>query len=204
MAKGKIVHWKAERGFGFIRPRDGGGNVFLHIGDIRHDGYEPQIGDDVSYSLKKDAHGRPRAAGVVVAGVGRSRREWFVALAALVPAGFLLALYGMEAYRPALFAYLGMSMVTFVAYGIDKRSARTGGWRTPEARLHLFGLLGGWPGAIPAQLLFRHKTRKPSFQFVFWMIVAVHIGFWGWLQITGLSPDELIRQGRGFADSILR
>ena len=211
MVQGKIVDWKADRGFGFIRPRVGGGDVFLHISDLRHDGYEPQIGDEVSYSLKQDAYGRPRAARVVVAGVSRSRagisrsrHQWADLLAVLVPAIFFLGLYGMEDYWPALYIYLGMSIAALIVYGLDKQSAISGDWRTSEATLHWIGFFGGWPGAILAQLLFRHKTRKPSFQFVFWMIVAVHIGFWAWLQIAGLPLDELIRQGRVFADSILR
>lgn len=207
MVQGKIVDWKTDRGFGFIRPLNAGGDVFLHVSDIRHDGYEPQIGDAVSFSLKQDAHGRPRAARAVIAGVprpDRSSHEWADLLALLVPAIFLLGLYGMEDYWPALYIYLGMSIAAFIVYGIDKQSARTGDWRTSEATLHWIGFLGGWPGAILAQLLFRHKTRKPSFQFVFWTIVAVHIGFWAWRQIAGLPLDELMRQGRAIVDSILR
>jgi hypothetical protein len=41
-------------------------------------------------------------------------------------------------------------------------------WRTPEKVLHASELLGGWPGALLAQQLFRHKTRKVSYQLVFW------------------------------------
>jgi uncharacterized membrane protein YsdA (DUF1294 family)/cold shock CspA family protein len=207
MVQGKIVDWKADRGFGFVRPRDGGGDVFLHISDIRHDGYEPHIGDEVSFSLEQDAHGRPRAAWAVIAGIprpGRSSHEWADLLAVLVPAIFLLGLYGMEDYCPALFAYLGMSILAFIVYAQDKQSAKSGDWRTSEATLHWIDFLGGWPGAILAQLLFRHKTRKPSFQFVFWAIVAVHIGFWAWLQIAALPLDELMRHGRAFVNSILR
>lgn len=207
MAKGKIVAWKADRGFGFIQPRAGGGDVFLHIGDIRHARYEPQIGDEVSFSLKKDDHGRPRAARAVIAGVarpGRSSQEWADLIALLVPAIFLMGLYGMEDYWPALYVYLGMSILALIVYAQDKRSAKAGDWRTSEATLHWIGFLGGWPGAILAQAMFRHKTRKPSFQFVFWTIVAVHIGFWAWLQIAGLPLDELMRQGWTIADSILR
>ena len=48
----------------------------------------------------------------------------------------------------------------------------------PEVRLHLFELLGGWPGALVAQQAFRHKTRKLSFQLVFWGIVLLHQLFW--------------------------
>ncbi|MBE9553909.1 MAG: cold shock and DUF1294 domain-containing protein [Proteobacteria bacterium] len=207
MAQGKIVDWKFDRGFGFVRPKDGGRDVFLHISDIRHEGYEPQVGDEVSYSLKLDDQGRPRAARAVIAGVarpGRSSHKWADLLALLVPAIFFVGLYGMEDYWPVLYIYLVTSIVAFVVYGLDKQSARSGDWRTSEATLHWIGFLGGWPGATLAQLLFRHKTRKPLFQFVFWMIVAVHIGFWAWLQIAGLPLDELFGHMLAIADSILR
>ena len=46
-----------------------------------------------------------------------------------------------------LFAYLGLSVVTFLAYWFDKSKAQRGAWRTQESTLHMFSLLGGWPGA---------------------------------------------------------
>lgn len=34
--------------------------------------------------------------------------------------------------------------------------------------------MGGWPGALFAQERFRHKTRKATFQAVFWLTVALN------------------------------
>ena len=45
----------------------------------------------------------------------------------------------------------------------------------PESTLHLFDLLGGWPGALIAQQQFRHKTVKASFQAGFWMTVVLNV-----------------------------
>jgi uncharacterized membrane protein YsdA (DUF1294 family) len=44
--------------------------------------------------------------------------------------------------------------------------------------LHASELLGGWPGALVAQQVFRHKTRKLSYQSAFWLIVTLHLLFW--------------------------
>ncbi len=75
-----------------------------------------------------------------------------------------------------------MSLLAFVLYRHDKRQAGNGGQRTPENVLHTLELLGGWPGALLAQQLFRHKTRKVSFQIAFWLIVLVHQALWiDWL-----------------------
>ena len=68
-----------------------------------------------------------------------------------------------------------MSLVTFVAYGIDKRNARLQRWRISEKRLHWFALLGGWPGAWVGQQFFRHKTQKVGFRIVFWLTVMLHV-----------------------------
>lgn len=82
-----------------------------------------------------------------------------------------------------------LSLVTFVAYGFDKRRARTDGRRVPEKTLHLMALLGGWPGALLGQKVFRHKTQKVSFRIVFWLCVALNLAvvggavtLWVWRQ----------------------
>ncbi|RRV40114.1 DUF1294 domain-containing protein [Pseudomonas sp. p106] len=74
--------------------------------------------------------------------------------------------------------YPAVSLVTVLLYWQDKQQARTQAWRTPEKVLHASELLGGWPGALIAQQLYRHKTRKASYQIVFWAIVLLHQVFW--------------------------
>ncbi|MFJ3450374.1 DUF1294 domain-containing protein [Pseudomonas sichuanensis] len=81
-----------------------------------------------------------------------------------------------------------VSLVSLLLYWQDKQQARNQAWRTPEKVLHASELLGGWPGALLAQQLFRHKTRKLSYQLVFWGIVVLHQVFWF---------DHLVRGGRG-------
>jgi uncharacterized membrane protein YsdA (DUF1294 family) len=74
--------------------------------------------------------------------------------------------------------YVLMSVLTFLLYWHDKHRARNDGQRTPEKILHGAELLGGWPGAFIGQQAFRHKTRKVSYQVVFWGIVVLHELFW--------------------------
>jgi len=75
--------------------------------------------------------------------------------------------------------YGAMSLVTFIAYGADKRAASLDRRRTSEARLHLLALAFGWPGAFLARRLLRHKTRKQPFTLVFWLTGLLHLGAWG-------------------------
>lgn len=64
-------------------------------------------------------------------------------------------------------AYLAwVTAASAVAAGLiawDKRRAERGGWRVPEATLHLWEFLGGWPGAVWARRRCRHKTHKRSY-----------------------------------------
>ncbi len=84
---------------------------------------------------------------------------------------------------PVLVGYLGlvavMSLVSFVAYGFDKRRAGGGGRRVPERTLLLLAFLGGWPGSVLAQRWFRHKTRKVKFLIPFWIVTALHVALVG-------------------------
>jgi len=70
--------------------------------------------------------------------------------------------------------YLAASVASLLAYGADKSAAQSGRWRVKESTLHMLALVGGWPGALVAQRMFRHKSRKPSFQVGFMITVIVN------------------------------
>jgi uncharacterized membrane protein YsdA (DUF1294 family) len=78
------------------------------------------------------------------------------------------------------FLYAAASAAAVVAYRSDKIAAQAGARRTPEAMLHFVSLIGGWPGALIAQRLLHHKSRKPSFQVVFWMTVVLNCAALAW------------------------
>ena len=101
-------------------------------------------------------------------------------------AGGFLVTIGLVSYlgyiSPPLAASYGVaSILTFAVYGVDKSRAQKQRWRIAEVALHSLEMIGGWPGALIAQRLFRHKNRKVSFQIVFWLIVIAHLTFWGWV-----------------------
>ena len=81
---------------------------------------------------------------------------------------------------PTLFGVCAvLSLVTFLVYAIDKSAARQRRWRIPENLLHLLALAGGWPGALAAQQVLRHKCSKRPFLLVFWLTVGLNL-FVGW------------------------
>ncbi|GAA5097092.1 hypothetical protein GCM10025760_30840 [Microbacterium yannicii] len=99
--------------------------------------------------------------------------SWIALLVFAVGIAIAYLVWGLAWWVPVL--YGAASLVAFAAYGIDKSAARRGAARISEQTLLLLGLIGGWPGAIVAQQLFRHKTRKRSFRRVFWGTVAVNV-----------------------------
>ncbi len=67
--------------------------------------------------------------------------------------------------------------ISFISYFLcyhDKKKATKNNWRIPENSLHLFELLGGWPGSFIAQKIFRHKTNKWQYQLKFWLIITFY------------------------------
>jgi uncharacterized membrane protein YsdA (DUF1294 family) len=80
--------------------------------------------------------------------------------------------------------YVAMSIATAAAYRIDKSAAQSGAWRTRESTLHVLSLIGGWPGALIAQRVFRHKSRKASFQVAFWTAVGLNCAALVWWLVS--------------------
>lgn len=69
----------------------------------------------------------------------------------------------------------GVNVVTFAAFWLDKRRAKTSQRRIPERRLLLLALLGGSLAAKIAQRGLRHKTHKHPFGRRLNLVVALHL-----------------------------
>lgn len=200
--QGRLANWKDEQGFGFITPHGGGQPVFVHIKSFANRQRRPVGNELVTYDLKTDAKGRLRAENVAFTGERTRTAPAESGHAALVFASaFLVFVAGaaLAGKLPLLVlgVYFATSAIAFVAYALDKSAARKGQWRTQESTLHLFALIGGWPGALAAQNLLRHKSRKPSFQAAFWITVVLNCGALSWL-FTSSGRGVLDRFISGF------
>jgi uncharacterized membrane protein YsdA (DUF1294 family)/cold shock CspA family protein len=185
--RGKITHWNAEKAYGFITPTSGAKQVFLHIRGFSNKAHVPEINQQVTFALSTDKQGRPCAVRVVLTGEAapdKFKRNDSVllmggAIAFLIIVGFSYASSAMPVIVPIV--YLVSSVLVFFIYWMDKSAARAKNQRTPENTLHLLALLGGWPGAMIAQQLFRHKTTKKSFRVIFWVTVLANCAMFVWL-----------------------
>jgi len=144
----------------------------------------------VTYDLAFDEKRRPRASGVRRSAPIRPKSQATAASTSRsVPmvVASLFVLFVIEEtltgrLPPAVIATYGVvSILTFLVYQFDKSAARHGQWRTKESSLLFLGLAGGWPGAVLAQRLLRHKSRKQSFQMAFWGTVVMNSVVLGWL-----------------------
>lgn len=62
--QGSLIKWNADRGFGFIKARDSGIEVFAHISEFPRSGRTPQIGDTLHFDIATDQNGRKQAKAV--------------------------------------------------------------------------------------------------------------------------------------------
>ena len=183
---GRLKSWNDERGFGFIEPTLGGEDIFVHVKSFPGGAGRPAVGLPVSFEVELGPQGRKRARAVQFVRPARRssvRRadppvRWTAARALAIPAFVLVyaAVAAIWSVAPLVaLAYLGASVLAFLAYAADKSAAIKGRWRTPESTLLLLGLVGGWPGALLAQQAFRHKTSKQSFLAGFWATVVLNV-----------------------------
>ncbi|MBS7779901.1 cold shock and DUF1294 domain-containing protein [Acidovorax sp. CCYZU-2555] len=185
--EGIVKSWNDDRGFGFIDPGQGGQEIFFHIKACRGLRGRPQPGQRVTFQVEVGAQAKKRA--INIEGLPSPRKiavktqragppPWGPAsvlaiplLLVVVAAGYLLG----QPPRWALWAYPALSALTFIVYAFDKSAAQQGGWRTSENKLHLLALIGGWPGALVAQQVLRHKSSKAEFRAVFWATVVLNV-----------------------------
>lgn len=208
--QGSIRRWNADKGFGFIQGAHSS-DVFFHIRDFG--GGTPAQGMQVTYEEIQVGGKGPRAMQVrPLAACAPSPARKLptqrprpstsgqrppptapagTGLAILLMLAWLALLaYGSWAQRLPLWllgVLLGLNLLTFLAYALDKSAARQGNWRTPEIKLHLLALLGGWPAAWWAQQWLRHKSNKEEFRSTYWVTLLFNCAVLGvWVLRPGL------------------
>ena len=183
--QGVLADWNDDRGFGFITPAAGGSRAFVHVSAFPR-GQRPVTGCEVTYAEVRDERNRARASEVRYVGAVPASRAGAggIPLALATAALFFTLLVGLlvldEVPVVLVAAYGLFSGVAFLMYGADKSAATQGRWRTSESTLHTIALVGGWPGALVARRVFRHKTIKQPFRTIFWGTVIANCVALAW------------------------
>ena len=195
--KGKITSWNDDKGYGFITPLAGGKQIFIHVSALSNRNRRPELNEVVTFAVSKDKQGRPCAVNATLAGdklikkAPRKSSKTTMLVAVVFLAAIVAATVTGHLSRFLLIGYVILSLVTFVAYAIDKSAAQRGAWRTSEGTLLFLGLAGGWPGALIAQETLRHKSKKDSFRAGFWVTVLMNCAVLAWLHTQ--SGQETVR-----------
>ena len=184
--QGKVTSWKDDKGFGFLTPNGGGETIFVHIKGFVRGSRRPRPGDSVTYNLATDKNGRVKAENVCFlvesaapkAPAPKQEVYHYTLYETLFAALFCVLLITIVVLDKLPVALLGLyfttSLLAFLTYVADKTAAVHKRWRIQESTLHTLSVLGGWPGALLAQRLLRHKSRKKKFQAVFWATVIIN------------------------------
>jgi uncharacterized membrane protein YsdA (DUF1294 family)/cold shock CspA family protein len=182
--KGKMTYWDDDKGYGFVTWPGNDSDLFVHIKRFERRPRRPVIGDIVTYEVAPGRGGKAQAVNVRFERnrpgrsqlrTGRVGGRGHLVVPLLVAGLFSLAWASDLLPGWLLATYAGMSALTYLVYALDKSAAVHGKARTPEATLHLMGLLGGWPGGWVAQRSLRHKSSKRSFLVVFRATVLVNL-----------------------------
>ena len=183
---GKLKSWNDDRGFGFIEPAQGGDDIFVHIKGFPPGTGRPVIGLPLSFEVELGPQGKKRAKSVEFIRARSQARParaespapWTPARMLVTPAFVVLFAFVASQWsvKPVVaMAYPVASLLAFMAYALDKSAAIQGRWRISESSLHVLSLACGWPGALLAQQLLRHKSSKRSFQTTYWGTVVLNI-----------------------------
>lgn len=100
---------------------------------------------------------------------GRRYQVNAILLGILATAALFFLLTYLTNLHPYIIWVICMSITTFAMFGIDKALSKTDQARIPEVVLHIFTLLGGFPGQWLGRTVFHHKTNfehHPAFRIV--------------------------------------
>jgi uncharacterized membrane protein YsdA (DUF1294 family) len=81
----------------------------------------------------------------------------------------------LEPFAAFTLIYLLLNLAVYCVYWWDKQAAIEGGWRVRESTLLMLAFIGGSIGAIMAQRILRHKTRKEPFRTILALIASLHV-----------------------------
>lgn len=67
--KGRLERWNEDKGFGFIRPEQAKGDLFIHISALKNMPRRPVVGDVIYYQLHVGDDGKTKAINARIEGV---------------------------------------------------------------------------------------------------------------------------------------
>ncbi len=75
-----------------------------------------------------------------------------------------------------IYYFLLLNLICFIVFGYDKRLAKNNKPRISELKLLTLSAIGGSIGGLIAIYFFKHKNRKLSFMWRFYVVLALQMG----------------------------
>lgn len=184
--QGYVIHWNDEKGYGFIQLNPKYQNLFFHISTFAYHHCRPKIDDAVIFTVEPGKNNGWQAKRVVllqdqdaiyensicdIAENSHPKKFEGFLYAALDALYFLILSY---ISLPLAITAAVLSVLTVALYSYDKKAAAAGERRVPDASFHIASLLGGWPGALFARPMLRHKIRQQRFKVFFWASIVIN------------------------------
>ncbi|PIE82203.1 MAG: DNA-binding protein [Cardiobacteriales bacterium] len=181
---GNILYWNDTKGYGFIKVKGYKNNFFFHISTFAYHHRRPNRGDKVTF-LAYQQNNEWQVTRVVLSEhlsslYSKEAQDQQILqphiLEAIVYSFIVIFFYFILVLTsiPLALSSLIISLLTAFLYAIDKHAAIHNKQRVPEASMHIAAMLGGWPGALIARPLLRHKTTKIRFIIFFWLSIIIY------------------------------
>ena len=91
-----------------------------------------------------------------------------------IPKKFYILLQEVSFLNYIKYYFIGINIITFTMFYIDKKRAQRRQWRIPEAWLFGLSAVGGALGGILSMNIIKHKTKKPSFKLFMPILLVVN------------------------------
>ena len=185
--QGRIINWNDEKGYGFIQIQPGHENLFFHISNFAYHHRRPAADTAVTFLAVPAPKGGWQASRVLL-----REHEHAIMDSDAYDIADKSKPKRIEGYVYAVLDvlyFLGLTLIS-LPLGITSAvmsAAEQGGQRIPNTTLHLASLLGGWPGALIARPLLRHKLNQKRFRGFFWASIVANFGIL-YLLIAYLPP----------------
>lgn len=116
--QGILKQWNGEKGFGFIRPDDGGKDIFIHISDFPKDGVSPRIGEQIRYEINLGKTGKPQASFIERLDIQPMQKR---KISVKVPSKTNKHQQNMSGLISIIFAFILITAIGYFAYGKYQR-----------------------------------------------------------------------------------
>ena len=150
---GKLTTWNEDRGFGFIRPAEGGQDIFVHVSDLPH-GFRPSPHDALTFEVSLNPQGKKKAMKVQLVTVPAAptarvehtpERRWSASSSASSSGGAFTKLVLLVVIAGAGWAaytrFMGPAS-SFLMPGIQEQRSRPGAVALPLSRAQVFSCDG--------------------------------------------------------------